>query len=161
VVQIVAFSAYLRPLSQPTQDKLNRLRARFNLPPLPNLAVALMPGDAIIAAWPEHTFGEYASALYAILDEEPKATLKDLGMPSTTPCARSASITSAWRRTSTTAADRRLEQRRRDPQRHRRADPARLLRSRHRQAMGRQLSAGVGPGTKSRQTLGQPPSSTP
>lgn len=79
VVQIVGFSAYLRPLSQPTQDKLNALRARFDLPPLPNLAVALMPGDAIIAAWPEHTFGEYAGALYAILDEEPKATLKDLG----------------------------------------------------------------------------------
>ncbi|WP_449100998.1 pyoverdine-tailoring dipeptidase-like protein PvdM [Pseudomonas veronii] len=79
VVQIVAFSAYLSPLSQPTQDKLNSLRARFDLPPLPNLAVALMPGDAIIAAWPEHTFGEYASALYAILDDEPKATLKDLG----------------------------------------------------------------------------------
>ncbi|UII73724.1 pyoverdine-tailoring dipeptidase-like protein PvdM [Pseudomonas sp. HN11] len=79
VVQIVGFSAYLRPLSQPTQDKLNTLRARFDLPPLPNLAVALMPGDAIIAAWPEQKFGEYASALYAILDEEPKATLKDLG----------------------------------------------------------------------------------
>lgn len=79
VVQIVGFSAYLRPLSQPTQDKLNALRARFDLPPLPNLAVALMPGDAIIAAWPEHKFGEYASALYGILDEEPKATLKDLG----------------------------------------------------------------------------------
>lgn len=79
VVQIVGFSAYLRPLSQPTQDKLNALRARFDLPPLPNLAMALMPGDAIIAAWPEHKFGEYASALYAILDEEPKATLKDLG----------------------------------------------------------------------------------
>ncbi|WP_460136633.1 pyoverdine-tailoring dipeptidase-like protein PvdM [Pseudomonas sp. S1_E04] len=79
VVQVVAFSAYLRPLSQPTQDKLNTLRARFGLPPLPNLAMALMPGDAIIAAWPEHTFGEYASALYGILDEEPKATLKDLG----------------------------------------------------------------------------------
>ncbi|MBB6290220.1 MULTISPECIES: pyoverdine-tailoring dipeptidase-like protein PvdM [unclassified Pseudomonas] len=79
VVQIVGFSAYLRPLSQPTQDKLNTLRVRFDLPPLPNLAVALMPGDAIIAAWPEHRFGEYASALYAILDEEPKATLKDLG----------------------------------------------------------------------------------
>ena len=79
VVQIVAFSAYLRPLSQPTQDKLNALRARFDLPPLPNLAVALMPGDAIIAAWPEHRFGEYASALYGILEEEPKATLKDLG----------------------------------------------------------------------------------
>ena len=79
VVQVVGFSAYLRPLSQPTQDKLNSLRARFNLPPLPNLAMALMPGDAIIAAWPEQRFGEYASALYAILDEEPKATLKDLG----------------------------------------------------------------------------------
>ncbi|UOK36626.1 pyoverdine-tailoring dipeptidase-like protein PvdM [Pseudomonas palleroniana] len=79
VVQIVGFSAYLRPLSQPTQDKLNALRARFDLPPLPNLAVALMPGDAIIAAWPEQRFGQYASALYAILDEEPKATLKDLG----------------------------------------------------------------------------------
>ena len=79
VVQVVGFSAYLRPLSQPTQDKLNTLRARFNLPPLPNLAMALMPGDAIIAAWPEQRFGEYASALYAILDEEPKATLRDLG----------------------------------------------------------------------------------
>ncbi len=79
VVQIVAFSAYLRPLSQPTQDKLNTLRARFDLPPLPNQAMALMPGDPIIAAWPEQRFGEYASALYGILDEEPKATLKDLG----------------------------------------------------------------------------------
>src|SRR3989344_809126 len=79
VVQVVGFPAYLRPLSQPTQDKLNSLRARFDLPPLPNLAVALMPGDAIIAAWPEHTFGEHASALYAILDDEPKATPKDLG----------------------------------------------------------------------------------
>ena len=79
VVQIVGFSAYLRPLSQPTQDKLNKLRARFDLPPLPNLAMALMPGDAIIAAWPEQKFGQYASALYGILEEEPKATLKDLG----------------------------------------------------------------------------------
>jgi microsomal dipeptidase-like Zn-dependent dipeptidase len=79
VVQIVAFSPYLRPLSQPTQNKLNKLRARFDLPPLPNLAMALMPGDAVITVWPEQRFGEYASALYAILDEEPKADLKDLG----------------------------------------------------------------------------------
>ncbi|MCF5799764.1 membrane dipeptidase, partial [Pseudomonas sp. PA-1-5A] len=79
VVQVVGFPAYLRPLSQPTQDKLNTLRARFDLPPLPNLAMALMPGDAIIAAWPEQRFGQYASALYGILEEEPKATLKDLG----------------------------------------------------------------------------------
>lgn len=79
VVQVVGFAAYLRPLSQPSQDKLNALRARFDLPPLPNLAMALMPGDAIIAAWPEQRFGQYASALYGILEEEPKATLKDLG----------------------------------------------------------------------------------
>ncbi|NWE70912.1 pyoverdine-tailoring dipeptidase-like protein PvdM [Pseudomonas gingeri] len=79
VVQIVAFPAYLRPLSQPTQDKLNALRKRFDLPPLPNLAMALMPGDPIITVWPEQRFGEYASALYAILDQEPKADLKDFG----------------------------------------------------------------------------------
>ncbi|MGY2290388.1 pyoverdine-tailoring dipeptidase-like protein PvdM [Pseudomonas sp. SDO528_S397] len=79
VVQVVGFPAYLRPLSQPIQDKLNALRARFDLPPLPNLAMALMPGDPIIAAWPEQKFGQYAQALYAILEEEPKATLKDWG----------------------------------------------------------------------------------
>ncbi|WP_338507648.1 pyoverdine-tailoring dipeptidase-like protein PvdM [Pseudomonas poae] len=79
VVQVVGFPAYLRPLSQPTQDKLNVLRARFDLPPLPNLAMALMPGDAIIAAWPEQKFGQYAQGLYGILEEEPKASLKDWG----------------------------------------------------------------------------------
>ncbi|TFY88827.1 membrane dipeptidase [Pseudomonas kairouanensis] len=79
VVQVVGFGTYLRPLTQKTQDKLNTLRARFDLPPLPNLHVALMPGDPIIAAWPEQKFGEYASSLYAILEDEPKATLKDLG----------------------------------------------------------------------------------
>lgn len=79
VVQVVGFPAYLRPLSQPTQDKLNTLRARFDLPPLPNLAMALMPGDAIIAAWPEQKFGQYTQGLYGILEEEPKATLKDWG----------------------------------------------------------------------------------
>jgi len=79
VVQIVGFSQYLRPLTQGTQDKLNELRKRFDLPPLPNLAVALMPGDPIISAWSEQKFGEYAGQLYAILEEEPKASLKDLG----------------------------------------------------------------------------------
>ena len=79
VVQVVGFSPDLRPLTQSTQDKLNRLRARFDLPPLPNLAMALMPGDPIIAAWPEQKFGQYASGLYSILEEEPKASLKDYG----------------------------------------------------------------------------------
>jgi len=79
VVQVVGFGAYIRPLSQPTRDKLNALRARFDLQPLTGLEMALMPGDAIITVWPEQRFGEYASALYAILDKEPKATLKDFG----------------------------------------------------------------------------------
>ncbi len=70
--------AYLRPLSEPTLDKLNALRARFDLPPLEGLDYALMPGDPIITIWPEQRFGEYASALYGILEEEPKAGLKEL-----------------------------------------------------------------------------------
>ena len=79
VVQVVGFGGYLKPLSAKTQDKLNALRADFDLPPLPNLAMALMPGDPVIAAWSEQKFGQYASRLYGILDREPKATLKDLG----------------------------------------------------------------------------------
>ena len=79
VVQIVGFPTYLRPLSQPSQDKLNSLRSQFDLPPLRSLEMALMPGDAIITVWPEQRFGEYASGLYGIVEEEPKATLKDYG----------------------------------------------------------------------------------
>jgi microsomal dipeptidase-like Zn-dependent dipeptidase len=79
VVQIVGFPAYLRPLSQPTLDKLNTLRAQFDLQPLDGLANALMPGDAVISIWPEARFGEYASGLYKILEEEPLAGLKEYG----------------------------------------------------------------------------------
>ena len=79
VVQIVGFSTYLRPLSQASQDKLNTLRSEFDLPPLHNLEMALMPGDAIITVWPEQRFGQYASGLYGIVEQEPKATLKDYG----------------------------------------------------------------------------------
>ncbi|WP_150583067.1 pyoverdine-tailoring dipeptidase-like protein PvdM [Pseudomonas fluorescens] len=79
VVQVVGFSQYLKPLTQNTQDKLNQLREEFGLPPLPNLAMALMPGDPIIAAWSESKFGQYAGRLYAILEGEPKASLRDLG----------------------------------------------------------------------------------
>ncbi|WP_019408142.1 pyoverdine-tailoring dipeptidase-like protein PvdM [Pseudomonas psychrophila] len=79
VVQIVGFSTYLRPLSQASQDKLNTLRSEFDLPPLHTLEMALMPGDAIITVWPEQRFGQYASGLYGIVEQEPKATLKDYG----------------------------------------------------------------------------------
>ena len=79
VVQIVGFPTYLRPLGQDSQAKLNTLRSQFDLPPLHNLEMALMPGDPIITVWPEQRFGEYAAGLYAIVEEEPKATLKDYG----------------------------------------------------------------------------------
>ena len=36
VIQVVGFPAYLRPLSKPTLEKLDALRARFDLPPLPD-----------------------------------------------------------------------------------------------------------------------------
>ncbi|WP_252089116.1 pyoverdine-tailoring dipeptidase-like protein PvdM [Pseudomonas sp. MWU13-3659] len=76
LIQVVGFSGYLKPLGKPTLDKLDALRARFDLGPLQDLNYALMPGDPAITIWPEQRFGEYASGLYGILDEEPKATLK-------------------------------------------------------------------------------------
>jgi membrane dipeptidase len=79
VVQIVGFGTYLRPLSQPARTSSIHCAASFDLPPLHNLEIALMPGDAIITVWPEQRFGEYASGLYDIVEHEPKATLKDYG----------------------------------------------------------------------------------
>ncbi|HWD31309.1 MAG TPA: membrane dipeptidase, partial [Pseudomonas sp.] len=79
VVMIPAYGDYLRPISQASKDKLEQLRQRFDLPALPNQAWALMPGDPVIASWPEQRFGDYAKALYAILADEPKATLNDFG----------------------------------------------------------------------------------
>jgi len=38
-----------------------------------------MPADSVFSVWPEQRFGEYASSLYAILEQEPKATLHDFG----------------------------------------------------------------------------------
>ncbi|XBV17396.1 Zn-dependent dipeptidase, microsomal dipeptidase-like protein [Pseudomonas putida] len=79
VIQIVAFGTYIKPLTQKSQERLNSLRAEYGLPPLVNQANALMPGDPIIAGWPEQKVRQYAEALYAILEEEPQATLKDYG----------------------------------------------------------------------------------
>lgn len=147
-------------MSQPTQDKLNTLRARFDLPPLPNLAMALMPGDAIIAAWPEQRFGQYASALYGILEEEPKATLKDLG-DAIEYTVRKIGIDhvgiasdfndggglQGWENVGEV-----------------RNVTAELIQRGFSKPIspscGRQLPAGVGPGPKSRQTLGQPLTTT-
>jgi len=79
VVQIVAFPSYLRPFTRDTLSRVNQLRARFGLPDVRNLTQASMPADPVFSIWPEQRFGEYANALYAILDKEPKATLRDFG----------------------------------------------------------------------------------
>ncbi|RWU21191.1 membrane dipeptidase [Pseudomonas alkylphenolica] len=79
VLQVVAFGTYLKPLSKPSLEKLEALRARFDLQPLQGLANALIPGDAVIAIWPEKRFGEYAGTLYDIVEQEPKADLKAYG----------------------------------------------------------------------------------
>lgn len=76
LIQVVGFSGYLKRPAKPVLDKLEALRARFDLGPLNDLNYALMPGDPAIAIWSEQRFGEYASSLYGILEEDPKATLK-------------------------------------------------------------------------------------
>jgi microsomal dipeptidase-like Zn-dependent dipeptidase len=80
MVHVVGFSTYLKPLGQNTLQQLNILRAEFDLEPLhmqENLANAHMPGDSVIAIWPEQKFAQYASSLYDIMENEPKSTLKD------------------------------------------------------------------------------------
>lgn len=79
VVHIVGFPAYLKPFSPKTLAKINKMRRRFDLPDVQNLSQASMPTDPALSIWPEKSFGEYATALYSILEQEPKATLKDLG----------------------------------------------------------------------------------
>lgn len=78
VVQIVGFSSYLKPFSRETLAKVNELRRKFGLRDVANLTQASMPADPVFSIWPEQRFGEYASALYEILGEEPKATVFDL-----------------------------------------------------------------------------------
>ncbi|WNW11872.1 dipeptidase [Pseudomonas sp. DTU_2021_1001937_2_SI_NGA_ILE_001] len=79
VVQIPGFSSYLKAFSEQTLEKINKMRADFGLPKVQNLSQASMPADPVFSIWPEQRFGDYASALYAILDEDPRATLKDFG----------------------------------------------------------------------------------
>ncbi|MBD8496116.1 dipeptidase [Pseudomonas syringae] len=79
VVQIPGFSSYLKPFSEQTLDKINQMRAGFGLPKVQNLSQASMPADPVFSIWSEKKFGEYAGALYAILDEDPRATLQAFG----------------------------------------------------------------------------------
>jgi membrane dipeptidase len=84
VIQVVGFGQYLKPLGKPVLDKLDALRARFDLQPLQGLANALMPGDAIIAIWPESRFGEYAVRCTASSKKNPRPPSSSTSMPSTT-----------------------------------------------------------------------------
>ncbi len=79
VVQIVGFSSYLRPFSKNTIAKVNAMREKFDLPHVQNLSQASMPADLVFSIWPEKRFGEYATALYDILEEDPKASLREFG----------------------------------------------------------------------------------
>ncbi|WP_173426686.1 dipeptidase [Pseudomonas sp. StFLB209] len=79
VVQIPGFSSYLKPFTEDTLNKVNEMRAGFGLPKVQNLSQASMPADPVFSIWPEKKFGEYAGALYAILDEDPRASLKEFG----------------------------------------------------------------------------------
>lgn len=79
VVQIVGFSSYLKPFAKKTIADVNAMRERFELQPVQNLSQASMPADPVFSIWPEKRFGEYANALYSILEEDPPATLKDFG----------------------------------------------------------------------------------
>jgi microsomal dipeptidase-like Zn-dependent dipeptidase len=79
VVHIVGFSSQLKAFSRGTLDKVNRMRAEFDLPEVQNLSQASMPADPVFSIWPEQRFGEYASRLYPILEADARATLKELG----------------------------------------------------------------------------------
>lgn len=79
VVHIVGFSSQLKAFSRDTLDKVNRMRAEFDLPEVQNLSQAGMPADSVFSIWPEQRFGEYASRLYPILEADARATLKELG----------------------------------------------------------------------------------
>ncbi|SDI16495.1 Zn-dependent dipeptidase, dipeptidase homolog [Pseudomonas flavescens] len=79
VVHIVGFTSQLKAFSRETLDKVNRMRAEFDLPEVQNLSQASMPADPVFSIWPEQRFGEYASRLYPILEADPRASLKALG----------------------------------------------------------------------------------
>ncbi|MBH3339917.1 dipeptidase [Pseudomonas mendocina] len=79
VVHIVGFSSQLKAFSKDALDKVNRMRAEFDLPEVQNLSQASMPADPVFSIWPEQRFGEYASRLYPILEADTRASLKELG----------------------------------------------------------------------------------
>ena len=69
VVQIVAFSNYLRPIPQDVQDKVTALRTEYGLPE---------KDDTLQKTWPPEKQKEYSTRLHEIIAAAPKATLAQL-----------------------------------------------------------------------------------
>ncbi len=66
VVQIVAFSNYLRPLPSDIEDKVKALRAQYGLPD---------KDDTLQQSWPVERQKEYSTRWHEIIVSAPKATL--------------------------------------------------------------------------------------
>ncbi len=77
VVNIVAYSKYLKPFSRETIAKMNDLRARYGLPDVQNQTQMGTTTDPVFSIWSEKKFGEFLTPFYDILRQEPEATLAD------------------------------------------------------------------------------------
>jgi microsomal dipeptidase-like Zn-dependent dipeptidase len=66
VVQIVAFSNYLRPIPQDVQEKVKALRTEYGLPD---------KDDTLQQSWPAEKQKEYSTRWHEIIASAPKATL--------------------------------------------------------------------------------------
>ena len=66
VVQIVAFSNYLRPIPSDVEDKVKALRAEYGLPD---------KDDTLQQSWPVEKQKEYSTRWHEIIASAPKATL--------------------------------------------------------------------------------------
>ncbi|WP_437883874.1 dipeptidase [Pseudomonas sp. LRF_L74] len=76
VVNIVGYSALLKPYSRETIAKLNQFRAGYGLPDIQNMSQVNTTTDPVFSIWSEKKFGEFLEPFYDILREEPKATLE-------------------------------------------------------------------------------------
>ncbi|MBK4998711.1 membrane dipeptidase [Pseudomonas sp. S31] len=77
VVNIVAYSKYLKPFSRETIARMNELRARYGLPDVQNQTQMGTTTDPVFSIWSEKKFGEFLTPFYDILRQEPEATLAD------------------------------------------------------------------------------------
>lgn len=77
LVNIVAYSHYLKPFSRDTITAMNKLRAEYGLPDLQNQTQIGTTTDPVFSIWSEKKFGEYLPKFYDVLRHEPAANLSD------------------------------------------------------------------------------------